>query len=89
MLAAVNSELGDRKLAVGTELPSVVDVLAAAGVVASKGAARRAMAEGGAYLNNRKVTDPDEVVAAEDLLAGRYLIARRGRRTVGAVELVR
>jgi len=89
VLAAVNSELGDRKLAVGTELPSVVDVLAAAGVVASKGAARRAMAEGGAYLNNRKVTDPDEVVAAEDLLAGRYLIARRGRRTVGAVELVR
>ena len=47
-------------------------------------AARRAIAEGGAYLNNRKITEVDAVPAAGDLLHGRYLILRRGKRTVGA-----
>ncbi len=67
----------------------VVDAMAAAGVVASKSAARRAIDEGGAYLNNEKVTDPDAVIGAEDLLAGRYAVLRRGKKTVGAVEVRR
>ncbi len=71
----------------GTELPTVVDALAASGVVPSKSAARRAIAEGGAYLNNQKVTDPDARLGSADLLAGRYAVLRRGRRTVGAVDL--
>lgn len=71
----------------GTELPTVVDALAASGVVPSKSAARRAIAEGGAYLNNQKVTDPDAQLGSADLLAGRYAVLRRGRRTVGAVDL--
>ena len=73
----------------GAELPSVVDVLAASGVVESKGAARRAIAEGGAYLNNQRVNDPNAMVADGDLLAGEYLILRRGKRTVGAVRVLR
>ncbi|HOC12625.1 MAG TPA: tyrosine--tRNA ligase [Propionicimonas sp.] len=89
VLAALWHELGEQQMAVGPDLPTVVDVLAASGVVASKSAARRAITEGGAYLNNQKIGDPDVVVSAADLLAGRYLIVRRGRRTVGAVELVR
>ena len=48
----------------------------------------RAIAEGGAYLNNVKVTEQDAVPAESDLLHGRYLILRRGKRTVGAVEVV-
>ena len=87
VLAAVAGELGNRRLARGAEPLAVVDVLVAAGVVASKSAARRAIVEGGAYLNNSKVSDPDAVVTDADLLAGRYVIARRGKRTVGAVEL--
>ena len=51
-------------------------------------AARRAIAEGGAYLNNQKVTDVSAVPGPEDLLHGRYLFLRRGKRTVGAVEVV-
>ncbi len=39
------------------ELPTVVDVLAASGVVASRSAARGTIEEGGAYVNNAKVTD--------------------------------
>jgi tyrosyl-tRNA synthetase len=70
-------------------LPKVADLMAAAGITASKSAARRAIAEGGAYLNNVKVTDPDAVPQLSDLLYGRYLVLRRGKRTVGGVEMAR
>ncbi len=69
-------------------LPTVVDLLAATGIAASKSAARRMIAEGGAYLNNRKVTAEDARPAASDLLHGRYLVLRRGKRTVAGVEIV-
>lgn len=88
-LAAVAKELGGVQLPAGDGLPSVVDALVSAGVVASRSAARRAISEGGAYLNNVKVTDPDAMVGEADLLAGRYLVVRRGKRTVGAVEVLR
>jgi tyrosyl-tRNA synthetase len=68
--------------------PPVADLMAATGIVPSKSAARRAIAEGGAYLNNRKITDMAAVPGDEDLLHGRYLVLRRGKRTVGAVQIV-
>ena len=68
-------------------LPSVVDLMALTGIVNSKSAARRAITEGGAYLNNVKVTAEDAVPSRADLLHGRYLILRRGRRTVGAADV--
>ncbi|MGI8450701.1 MAG: tyrosine--tRNA ligase [Streptosporangiaceae bacterium] len=67
------------------EGPTVADLMADAGIVPSKSAARRAIAEGGAYLNNRKVTQPDERPARGELLSGRYLVLRRGKRTVGGI----
>ena len=70
------------------DMPTVVDLLAETGIVASKSAARRAIAEGGAYLNNRKVTSEDARPDPFDLLYGRYLVLRRGRRTVAGVEIV-
>jgi tyrosyl-tRNA synthetase len=70
------------------QLPSVADLMAETRIVPSKSAARRAIAEGGAYLNNRKVADADAVPTADDLLYGRFLILRRGKRTVGAVEVL-
>jgi tyrosyl-tRNA synthetase len=69
-------------------LPPVADLMDAAGIVPSKSAARRAITEGGAYLNNEKVTAPDAVPSAADLLHGRFLVLRRGRRTVGGVEVL-
>ncbi|MBI5027992.1 MAG: tyrosine--tRNA ligase [Actinobacteria bacterium] len=88
-LRAVVAELGSPPLRVGEELPTVVEVLVAAGVVTSRSAARRAIDEGGAYLNNRKVTDADARLVAEDLLHGRFVVVRRGRRTVGALAVER
>ena len=88
-LAAVAKELGAVGLQVAETWPSLVDAMAAAGVVPSKAAARRAIDEGGAYLNNEKVLDPDAVLRSDDLLAGRWAVVRRGRKTVGAVEIIR
>jgi tyrosyl-tRNA synthetase len=88
-LASVVSELKAPVLRVGSELPAVVDVLEASGVVTSKSAARRAIAEGGAYLNNARLKDPEARLAEADLLHGRYVVTRRGKRTVGAVALER
>ncbi|HEY5985474.1 MAG TPA: tyrosine--tRNA ligase [Streptosporangiaceae bacterium] len=70
-------------------VPTVVDLLAATGIAASKSAARRVIAEGGAYLNNRKVTFEDATPDPSDLLHGRFLVLRRGKRTIGGVELAR
>ncbi len=70
------------------EVPSVADLLAVSGLVPSKAAARRTVAEGGAYLNNRKVTDDTYVPGGGDLLYGRWLVLRRGKRNVAAVEVV-
>jgi tyrosyl-tRNA synthetase len=67
--------------------PPVVDLMALTGIVPSKSAARRAVAEGGAYLNNHKVTSEDAAPTPADLLPGGYLILRRGKRTVGAIEV--
>jgi tyrosyl-tRNA synthetase len=71
------------------ELPPVVDLMAACGIVKSKSEARRAITDGGAYLSNERVTDVDAVPSASDLLHGEFLVLRRGRRTVGAVRVRR
>ena len=42
------------------------------------------MAEGGAYVNNRKVTDAEAVIEAAELLHGRYLLVRRGKKQLGS-----
>ncbi|GAA5060516.1 tyrosyl-tRNA synthetase [Thermocatellispora tengchongensis] len=64
-----------------------IDLLAESGLVESKSAARRTVKEGGAYLNNVKVTDEAYVPGPEDLLHGRFLVLRRGKRSVGGVEV--
>ncbi len=86
-LAAVMKEIGAAPLPpFDGELPLVADAFAAAGVVASKSAARRAIKEGGAYVNNDKVTSEESRISVDDLLAGRYVVLRRGKKTVGAVD---
>lgn len=69
------------------ELPSVVDLLTATGLVASKSEARRTITQGGAYVNNVKVTDEAAVPDRSDLLHGRFLVLRRGKRNVGGVTV--
>jgi len=90
-LAAAIAEVPHAELpaAAAAALPPVADLMAACGIVASKSAARRAINEGGAYLNNERVTAEDAAPAAADLLQGRFLVLRRGKRTVGAIQVSR
>lgn len=69
------------------ELPDVVGLLKESGLVPSNKEARRVIAEGGAYLNNNRVSSTDAVVTPADLLHGRYLVLRRGKRSFAGVEL--
>jgi tyrosyl-tRNA synthetase len=85
-LAAALAELPNAQ--VGSPMPSVADLLVASGLAESRTAARRTVGDGGAYLNNRRVTDPETVPAEGDLLHGRWLVLRRGKRSLAAVERV-
>ncbi len=75
-------------LAEDGQLPPVADLMAATGLATSKSAARRAINEGGAYLNNRKVTAEDARPGRADLLHGQFLVLRRGKRAVGGIRVV-
>lgn len=83
-LRAALSELPHARV---TELLPVVDLLTEVGLAPSKSGARRTVKEGGAYVNNVKVTAEDAVPAASDLLHGRWLVLRRGKRNLAAVEV--
>ena len=72
----------------GEAFPTWVDLLAATGVVESKSAARRIVKEGGAYLNNVKVGAEEFVPRSEDLLFNRFLLLRKGKRDLAAVEVL-
>ncbi len=71
----------------GDPYPTWVDLLAATGVVESKSAARRIVKEGGGYLNNKKVESEDFTPSKTDLLHGKYLLLRKGKRDLAAVEV--
>jgi tyrosyl-tRNA synthetase len=58
----------------------VVELLSMTGVCASLGEARRAISQGGIYVNNRRVAGDDATVGVQDLLHDRYLLLRRGKR---------
>ncbi|MEV6520224.1 tyrosine--tRNA ligase [Micromonospora chalcea] len=69
------------------ELPDVAGLLKESGLVPSMKEARRVIAEGGAYVNNTRVSEVDVTVSEADLLHGRYLVLRRGKRSFAGVEL--
>lgn len=67
---------------------TVADALARSGLVASKGAARRTIAEGGAYVGNVRVADEAAVLGEPDLLGARWVLLRRGRRHIGGIRVL-
>ncbi len=77
------------RLEVGGVLPSVVDALVATGLVTSRGQARRTVQEGGAYVNNERITAAEEPLPSSALLHGRWVVLRKGKRTVAGLEIVR
>ena len=86
-LASALAELPRTTISSSEEIPTWVDLLAATGVVDSKSAARRIVKEGGAYLNNQKISGEDFTPSKSDFLCGKYAVLRKGKRDLAAVEL--
>ena len=85
-LAAALREAGSTTVDAAT-MPSVVDLFVDTGLAKSKGEARRTVSEGGAYLNNERVEDPELVPGDGDLLGGEWLVLRRGKKKFAGVEV--
>ena len=86
-LSSALAELPRTTISTSEEIPTWVDLLAATGVVESKSAARRIVKEGGAYLNNQKISGEDFRLSKSDFLCGKYAVLRKGKRDLAAVEL--
>jgi tyrosyl-tRNA synthetase len=83
-LAAALTEAGS--IEIDDPAVPVATLLQQAGLASSLSDARRTVKEGGAYVNNVRVTDADAVPAPEEWLPGGWLVLRKGRRTVAGVH---
>jgi tyrosyl-tRNA synthetase len=86
-LEAAFADLPRAEIGAANGIPPMLDLLVASGLSESRGAARRVVGEGGAYVNNRRVTDPAAVPDRSELLAGRWLLLRRGKRNLAVAEV--
>jgi tyrosyl-tRNA synthetase len=83
-LGAALTEAGS--VTVDGEMPTIAQLMQLTGLVSSLSEARRTVKEGGAYLNNERVTDADVVPGEDAWLAGGWLVLRRGKRAVAGVQ---
>ncbi len=58
----------------------IVEALRQSGLTPSSSEARRAIADGGVYLNNRRITDVNQKLTAADLASDTVLVLRKGKR---------
>jgi tyrosyl-tRNA synthetase len=86
-LESALSQLPRVEIKSGEPIPTWIDLLAATGVVDSKSAARRIVKEGGAYLNNEKISGEDFIPPLKEAIYGRFFILRKGKRDLAAVEI--
>ncbi|CAH0299494.1 Tyrosine--tRNA ligase [Arthrobacter sp. Bi83] len=84
-LRAATSELPSTTVQV--DAMGIIDLLVASGLSDSKSAARRIVGEGGAYVNNEKVLDPEAVISESELLHGQYLLLRRGKKNLATIHV--
>lgn len=83
-LTAALTEAGGVRVESGI---SVVDAFMAAGLADSKSAVRRAIADGGAYVNNERVMDEELTISTGQTLAGGWVVLRKGKRSISGVQL--
>jgi tyrosyl-tRNA synthetase len=83
-LAAALGEAGASAASPGV---SVLELLVSSGLCSSNGEARRTIKEGGAYLNNQRIEDGDQRPSGEELLAGGWVVLRRGKKRFAGVKI--
>ena len=70
-----------------SDSPTVVDAFVATGLAESKSSARRVITDGGAYVNNTRIIEPDAVLEGGLLLHGTWAVLRKGKRNVSGVSI--
>lgn len=66
----------------------IIDLIVHSGLENSKGAARKALEAGGIYLNNVRVPDHTRSVPNKDLLFGKYLLLRKGKKSYAVLRIL-
>ena len=85
-LAAALDDAGAAEIA-PDDPRTITDLLVAGGLCSSKGAARRAVGEGGAYVNNERISDPEWTPSTDDLLHGSWVVLRRGKKSFAGIRI--
>ncbi|GAC85709.1 tyrosine--tRNA ligase [Gordonia paraffinivorans] len=85
--ATLAAAVGETVVAEFSERPTIIQLLVETKLADSNKAARRTVSEGGAYVNNTKITDPEWQPADADLLHGRWLVVRRGKKNFAGAKL--
>lgn len=83
-LAAALQETEIAEVPAGT---GILDLLVESGLEKSKGAARRTVGEGGAYVNNQRIEDIEWTPNPEDLLHGSWLVLRKGKKRFAGAKI--
>ncbi|HUH52448.1 MAG TPA: tyrosine--tRNA ligase [Microbacteriaceae bacterium] len=87
--ATLEGALSELPTAKATAGASIAQLLVQAELAKSLGEARRAIAQGGVYVNNEQVTEQDAELGSEQLLHGSFAVLRRGKRTLAAISVER
>jgi tyrosyl-tRNA synthetase len=82
----LSAALDELPTALGGAGSSIAQLLVDAGLVASLGEARRAIKQGGVYVNNVQVAAEDAVIEADQLLHGSFVVLRRGKKALAGVR---
>lgn len=86
--ATLSSALQETEVAEVSSDATILDLLVAAGLEKSKGAARRTVGEGGAYVNNQRIEDIEWSPSSQDLLHGSWLVLRKGKKRFAGARVV-
>ena len=84
--ATLDAALGELPTATGAAGNGVAELLVSSGLVQSLSEARRAIKQGGVYVNNESVSAEDAVLDSSQLLHGQYAVLRRGKKTLAGVR---
>ena len=88
LLAAPHGEVAASEITDGL-LPQMEDLLVRSGLATSRGQARRTIAEGGAYVNNQRVSEEGYQPPMSELLHGSWLVLRRGKKSVAGIRVMK
>ena len=87
ILIAALSEAGLTKIKSSADMPNILDILQQTNLCDSRSAAKRTVEEGGAYINNERISDLNWKPNKSDLIHGSLLVVRRGKKVMAGVEI--